>query len=118
MAVVKELEWTLFLHVGEMVVPLKLRDQRDPERAKGKKRKDAERRHDLRAAPGTGLQIGDRGLIRHHAGWRHKSEAQNFYPDLWRHYPRQIAGVGKKEKDLLERDGHPLLKLKAITHFG
>ncbi len=47
---------------------------------------------------------------------RHKLKGSKFGSGFRRHDARQIARIGKEQKDLLDGDRCPLLELNAVDH--
>lgn len=115
-AMVEALEGSLLLHIGEMMIPFEFSDQRNPLRTNGKEGKHAKRRYNFGADASQGVAISDRRLCCGNARRWYEVQLDQFGSGLWRHDPREIAGIGEEEEDTLNRNRHPLLELNVVHH--
>src|SRR5712692_1202590 len=113
---VEAFERPFLLPVSKMLVPLELRNQRNPLRAKWEKWNHTEGSYDLGTDASQRITIRNALLNRRNAWRRHKPQPDQLGSDPRRHDPGQIARIGKEQKYLLNRNRHPLLVPDMMCH--
>src|ERR1700690_2224032 len=113
---VKTLERTLLLDVGEMVVPLEFGDQGDPLGANWKEGNRPKRSNDFGTDASQRSAVRRGSLFCGEPRGRHQVQPDDFSPCLRRHDPGKVSRIGKKEKDALKRTWNPLLELNKMSH--
>src|SRR5580704_18177273 len=108
------LEWSLLLHVGEVVVPLEFGDSSNPLPAHGQEFEWTKRCGDCRAQSSR-TSIGRR-VVSGPEGRRDQLEAVDPSLCLGRHEPRQILGVREERENSGDREGNPVGKLQLPCH--